>query len=589
MSWEAWFTLFVITLVIAILVRGRKATDVVMMGGLTLLLLAGVITPAQALSGLSNEGMVIIAVLYVVVVGLKSTGAIHWLSNTLLGKPKSLAAAQTRVMVPVIALSAFINNTPVAAMMIPAIADWAKRLRFSVSKLMIPLSYAAILGGTCSLIGSSTNLIVNGMLIQSTDYEGFALFDLAWVGVPCALVGFIYVLIASRYWLPERKSSISLLEDVRQYTIEMIVDPEGPLIDKTVEQAGLRHLSGMYLIEVERDGQILPAISPVEKLKANDRLIFAGVVDSIVDLQNIRGLNPATNQVFKLDTPRSERTLIEAVVADANPMVGKSIRDGRFRSIYNAAIIAVTRNGAHIKRKIGDIVLKSGDTLLVEAHPGFIEQQRNSKDFLLISKLSGAQFANHERAPIAISIFIGMVVVVALGLLSMLKAALLAAGLMIITRCTKGYNARQTIDWQVLITIAASIGIGQALNTSGAANAIASSIIQIGDDNAWISLSLVFFITALFSAIITNNAAGVLMFPIALAVAQSLGVSVLPFAIIIMIGASASFATPLGYQTNLMVFGPGGYRFSDYMRMGLPLTFIIGIISVCLAPIIWPL
>lgn len=596
MGVDAIITVLVVLGTVGLLAFTRFSADIIFLAGLTVLLVLNILSPAEALAGLANEGMVTVGVLFVVVAGLRETGGITWIAQKVLGHPKSLLRAQTRLVFPVAIFSAFLNNTPIVAMLIPGIAEWAKNHRYSVSKLMIPLSYAAILGGTCTLIGTSTNLVVNGLLLNEISARGtsdadihpLGMFEIGAVGLPVALIGLGYILLLSRRALPERQTVMSEIDNPREYTIEMTVDPNGPLIGKSIEQAGLRHLSGVFLAEIEREGEIIPAVSPTETLKGNDRLVFVGVVDSVVDLQKIRGLLPATNQVFKLDAPRSRRCLIEVVVSNSCPLIGKSIREGKFRSVYQAAIIAVARNGERIRKKIGDIVLRPGDTLLLETRPSFVEQQRNSRDFFLVSKIENSTPPRHERAWVALIILVGMVVAATVGWMSMLEAAMVAAGLMIITRCCTGAVARRSVDWSVLIVIAASFGIGRALDTTGAAGEIAGAVLSLAQSNPWVALALVYLITTLFTEIITNNAAAVLVFPIALSLSQQLDVNFMPFAICIMMGASASFATPIGYQTNLMVYGPGGYRFGDYFRFGSPLNLIVGVVSVTLAPLIWP-
>jgi di/tricarboxylate transporter len=588
MTWEAWLALGVVGLVIGLLALTRFAADVVLVAGVTLLLLTGVLTPAEALSGLSNEGMVTVAVLYVVAAGLRETGAIGWLVQGVLGRPRNLSRAQVRLMAPVASISAFLNNTPVVAMFLPAVIDWARQNRLPVSKLLIPLSYAAILGGTCTLIGTSTNLVVSGLMTSHEHLPRLAMFDVTWVGLPAALAGMAYLVFLGRWLLPDRRPVMSDLDDPREYTVEMLVEPGSPLVGKTIEEAGLRHLPGMYLVEVERDGEVLPAIGPHQRLRGHDRLVFAGVVESVLDLQRFRGLVPASDQVFKLGVPRPERCLTEAVVSDSCPLAGKSIRDGRFRNVYNAAVIAVARNGERVRGKIGDIVLRAGDTLLLEADPGFADRQRNSRDFFLVSRLPNSRPLRQDRALVAVAILAGMVLAATLEWLSMLQAAMLAAGLMIVTRCINGAGARGAVDWEVLITIAASFGLGHALETTGAARFIAESLIQLAEGDPWVTLAVVYLVTMLFTELITNNAAAVLVFPIALSTSQTLEVSFMPFAICIMMAASASFSTPIGYQTNLMVYGPGGYRFTDYFKVGIPLNLLLAAVTITLAPLIWP-
>jgi di/tricarboxylate transporter len=588
MTWEGWFSVGVVVLVIGLLATTRIAADIVLVAGVTLLLLTGVLTPPEALAGMANEGMATVAVLYVVAAALRETGAMGWIVQGVLGRPRNLSAAQLRLMAPVATMSAFLNNTPVVAMFLPAVVDWARQNRLPVSKLLIPLSYAAILGGTLTLIGTSTNLVVSGLMSAHPSLPSVGMFDITWVGLPSVVVGVAYVVFLGRWLLPDRRPVMSDLDDARQYTVEMMVQAGSALAGKTIEEAGLRHLPGMFLIEIERDGAVLPAIGPHQRLRDNDRLVFAGIVDSVVDLQRIRGLVPASDQVFKLGMPRPERCLTEAVVSDSCPLVGKSIREGRFRNVYNSAVIAVARNGERIQRKIGDIVLRPGDTLLLEAEPGFVDRQRNSRDFFLVSRLPDSRPLREDRAFIAVAILVGMVVVVTLEWLSMLQAAMVAAGLMLLSRCITGSAARAAVDWEVLIAIAASFGVGQALEKTGAAQFIAANMIQLAQGDPWVTLAVVYLVTMLFTELITNNAAAVLVFPIALATSESLGASFMPFAIAIMMAASASFSTPIGYQTNLMVYGPGGYRFTDYFRIGIPLNLLLAVVTISLAPLIWP-
>ena len=589
LSWEAWFTLGVVALCIGLLATNKHAPDTILAAGLTLLLVSGILTPAEALSGLANEGMATVGVLYVVVSGLTETGAVAWFAGSILGNVRSMSRARFRVMLPVAGLSAFLNNTPVVAIFIPTIRDWAKRNKLSLSGLMMPLSYASIAGGTCTLIGTSTNLVVNGLLTKETEHPGLGLFDLAWIGIPLVILVLVYIILAGRWLFPEREPVISDRHDPRQYTVEMIVDDDSPMIGQTIEQAGLRHLPRMFLMEIERDGYLLAAVSPGEVLKTGDRLIFVGVVDSVVDLQRFRGLRPATNQVFKLHAERRDRCLVEAVVSNSSPLIGKTVRDGRFRNRYNAVIIAIARNGARIRKRIGDITLRPGDTLLLDTHSSFFERYHNSRDFFLVSPIHDSQPHRHEKALTALLIAAGMVFSVLFGLLDMLQAAMLAAGLMIIFQCTSGGIARRAIDWQILMVIAASFGLGIALFKTGAAAAVAQFLIALaGGDPLW-TLGLIFLITALFTALATNNAAAVIMFPIALDAANAIGVDFIPFVITIMVAASASFATPIGYQTNLMVFSVGGYRFSDYLKAGLPLTLLVGLMTLLVVPLVWRL
>ncbi len=597
MIWEGWVTIAVVVLFIVGLARSWAAPDLLSLACLAALVTVGSLTgsshlpkPGDALAGMSNSGLITVGALFVVVAGLTQTGAMALVVQPLLGRPRTALAAQVRLLLPVTTLSAFLNNTPVVAMFMPVVNEICKKTNISPSKLFLPMAFAATFGGVCTMIGTSTNLIVGGLVAKAKlpDLPAMQMFDVTWVGLPCAVAGVAYLLFFSRRLLPDRRPAISLTDDPRQYTVEMLVQPGGPLVGQSVEKAGLRHLPGLYLAEIDRQGVVLPAVGPAERLQAGDRLVFVGIIESVVDLQKMRGLIPATDQTFKLDAPRTQRSLIEAVVSDRCPLIGKSIREGRFRSEYNAAVIAVARSGKRLAARIGDIVLQPGDTLLLEAHQGFVQQQRNSSHFFLVSGVENSAPTRHERAWLALAILMGMVTVASLGWLDMLAAALVAALLMILARCCTSAEARQSIDWSVLLVIGASLGIGQALETSGAAQVVAGNLIDLASGHPWLVLVMVYLVTMVFTELVTNNAAAVLVFPIALAAARSLEVSFMPFAITIMIAASGGFATPIGYQTNLMVFGPGGYKFGDYVRLGVPLDLVFMAVTVSITPLFFP-
>ena len=588
MSIEAWTTLLVLLGCLGALVLTRWPIDAVLIGGVSLLMLLRVITPAQALGGMASPGMITVGALYVVVNGLERAGLVGQVAQRVLPAPKRLWIAKLRLMFPVAILSSVLNNTPVVAMLVPAVSEWCKRHGISAAQLMIPLSYAAIVGGLCSLIGTSTNIVVNGMMLEMSGSPELQMFELAWIGVPCALVTVAYVVLFGPRLLPTRRGSAERFADARQYIVEMRIEADSPIVGKTIEGAGLRHLSGVYLVEIGREGRLLTAVAPRERLMAGDRLVFAGDVAAVVDLQRIRGLRPAATQVFQRDAERSERCLVEVVVSANFSGHKQTVRSLEFRSRYGAAIIAVSRQGEHVRGRIGDVILRPGDTLLLETDPDFQKRQQYSRDFLIVSGVEHSQPPLHHKRFIAGSIFAGMVIAVTAGLLTMLEASLVAGGLLILTRCTTVHAARQSVDWQVLLVIAASVGLGTAVQESGAGPAVAEWLANTVARTPTLALGAMFAVTALLTAAISNIAAALFVFPIAVATAARLGVDFKPFAVCLMVAASASFATPIGYQTNLMVYGPGDYRFLDFVRIGLPLTVIIGIVTVLVVPLVWP-
>jgi di/tricarboxylate transporter len=585
--WQPLLTSLVVLGTLALLLSGQRAPDMVMIGAVVVLLAAGILTPAEALGGMSNEGMLTVAALFVVAAAIERTGALAVVVDRALGRPQSLAAAQLRTMVAPAAVSAFMNNTPVVALMVPAIRDWAKKNRLSVSKLLMPMNDAVVLGGLCTLIGTSTNVVVSG-LVSAKRGHGLAMFDITWLGVPLLVAGLVYLVIASKHLLPDRRPAVSESDDPRQYSLEMLVEDGSPLVGRTIEEAGLRGLEGLYLMEIDRGGHVMAAVGPSERLESGDRLVFVGVVDSVVELQKIRGLRPATDQVFKLDDPRSERVLVEAVVSNACPLVGGTIRSGRFRSTYDAVVIAVARGGERVRMKIGDIVLEPGDTLLLEASPDFFERQRSNRHFYLVSEVSGSTPPRHDRAWIALAALVAMVVAASLELVPMVAAAFVAAGAVVATRCISPSEARRSIEWESLLLIAASFGLAKAMEKTGLDETIARSTIAAAGDHPHAVLAAIYFVGMLFTELMSNNAAAVLVFPIAWQTAHDMGLNPMPFVMAVTVAASCGFATPMGYQTNLMIYGPGGYKFGDYVRFGGPLNLLVMALTVALAPIIWP-
>ncbi len=587
MDWQGWFSLILTFSALAILLFTAASPHIVMMGALVLLSVSGVLTANEALLGFANPGLITIAAMFVVAAGLNASGGIELLINKALGQPKHLRAAMLKIFAPVVLMSGFLNNTPVVATMIPAIHAWSRRIDIAPSKLMIPLSYGAILGGTLTLIGSSTNLIVNGEYQVLTGEPGFSLFFVTSIGLPVTLAGIVFMLLWFPKALPDRRKN-AMFGNLREFTLEVSVTPSGPLVGKTIAQAGLRQLPRIYLVEIERDGAIVTAVPSEEMLKGGDRLVFTGDTEAISDLLNINGLSPSpeTSHASALEVEHAERRLVEAVVSPHCAAIGKRIRDARFRDRYGAVVLAVARNGERIKGNLGTIKLKAGDTLLLEARPAFVSRQRYTKDFLLINDLQKEPL-RHQKAYLAWLILASLVILAGTGITSMLNAALLGAGLMVAFGCCSISAAERSLDLKVLITIGASFALGMALKKTGVAALLADSVLALSGGETWLILVMVYLCVSILTEAITNNGAAILMLPIALTITEQAGVAPEPFVLAIMMAASASFATPLGYQTNLMVYGPGGYRFHDFIKVGLPMNVFIGIITIALLMVFW--
>ncbi|MCH8545003.1 MAG: anion permease [Alcanivorax sp.] len=588
MTFDIALTLFTVLSVLAMLASNRVPADMAMMGALALVVLAGVITPGEALLGFANPGLMTIAALYVVAAALRDTGAIYWLAHRFLGQPRSQRQALGRVILPSSLLSAFLNNTTVVAMMIPAVQEWAQRLKVSPSRLLLPLSYAAILGGTCTLIGTSTNLVVDGLL-QKEGMPGFRIFDLAWVGVPLLLIAGTYLVLVGYRLLPEREGIVEQLESAREYRVEMRLPEKSPLAGKSIREAGLRSLTHGYLTEVIRKDTLFTAVAPDMQLEEGDVLVFVGAPECARELQRINGLKAANAGVDKLNLRNHQRCLVEVVLGREFPGLGKTIKESGFRTVYQAAILSVSRNGERLSGKLGDIVLRMGDTLLLETGQAFVEQYQYRRDFMLVSPLQDSAPPDFRKAPLAVGVLVGMVLLNVVGVLSVLESVFVACGILLGTGCVTVNRARMmvSVNLPVLVVIGASFALGAAMTQSGAASWIVTQAFSDLGASPWLALALVYLITVIFTELITNNAAAVLMFPLALGVAEFCGVSPMPFVVAVMFAASASFITPLGYQTNLMVMGPGGYRFMDYVRVGAPVSVIAAVVSLTLIPLVW--
>jgi di/tricarboxylate transporter len=587
-----WFTLFVLAATLFALMRDWGPPDVIFVGALVALVLARVLSPKDAFAGFASPSVLMVGALFMVAAALRETGALDHLGQRLLGKVNSERGGLLWVSTVATASSALLNNTTIVAMLLPVVLDWCRKRSISPSRLLIPLSFATILGGTCTLIGTSTNLVVQSKLVEK-GMKPMSFVELGYVGVPCAVLGLFYLLTAGRWLLPNRKELLQQLEETRrEYLVEMMVQPGCRLIGQSVQAAGLRNLPGLFLIEIDRNGSIIGPVAPQEIVRDGDRMVFTGVVDTIVDLKKIPGLVPAADETYEVKSERQRgRMLCEAVVSATSPLIGKTIKDADLRARYNAAVVAVHRNGQRVTTKLGDTTLHPGDTLLLQTGSHFLRAHRNNPDFYLVANVEDSRPLRHDRVPIALALFVGMIGLLATesftGIDPMI-AALLVAGLMIVTRCISTADARQSIEWSVLVGIAASFGLGTALEKAGIARQFADFLAQ--STAGWgpiAALAALYFGTMLLNELITNNGAAVLAFPFAVELSSSLNVSPRPFVIAIALAASYAFASPIGYQTHMMVYGPGGYRFADFVRVGLPLNLLLWVAAVTLIPLIW--
>jgi len=578
------YTSVLLVIMTVLLIKEVFEPDLIIFGALLLLVVGRVITISEAFAGFSNQGMLTVAFLFIVASALQRTDILNIIAERMLKQGGSISSKLIRLMFPVSAVSAFFNNTPIVAMMIPVLRQWSRNSRYPSSKFMIPLSYASILGGICTLIGTSTTLVVHGLMIEN-DIAGFDFFEISRVGVPTALIGLVIIALIGHRLLPDRKTPlVKLGRDTREFVVEMKVDRGYKHIGKNISDAGLRHLKGLYLFQIERGSDILSGVGPDQRILEGDRLFFIGLPSTIIELQKTPGLITVEDPEFDLKNYDSDQLgIFEVVISPNSPLIGKNVRESQFRSHYQAVILGIHRSGERIRSKVGDIVIHSGDTLLILAKRSFADRWYHSRDFYLVSRAESPPSKPRRYSWLSISILAAMIITMATGALPILVTVCIASLLLILTRCISPEDARESVEWKILLIIASAFGISRGMINSGVANYIAVNLISaLGTLGPLGLIAGTYFIASFYTEIITNNAAAALVFPIALSISRQAGMDPRPFLITLAIAASASFATPIGYQTNLMVYGPGGYRFKDFLRVGVPMNVIIGLIAVTL-------
>lgn len=616
MSVELMLTFGVLIAVFVTLMLDVLSADAVLLGGLVVVVVGGVIDLERALQGFGNSTLLALGSLYVVAAGLRETGALDLASSYVLGGEKSIRRLLLRMCPSVTVYSAFLNNTPVVAMGIPAIRGWCRRHGVSPSKLLMPLSFAAILGGICTLIGTSTNLVVHGLL-QSHGLEGFGFFELAWVGVPCAVIGLLYVIFVAPALTPERADIRDEEEEERADLIEVELAADSPLVGRTVRDTDLTLLPGLTLVRIERGAEKIAPIQDSETLRPGDRLLFTtsqmgeGMeaappspsdlespddddIRSIDNYERVRNVPrrdldlsafPGLRLAYTDVETMGNRELHQVVVREGSSLIGEALPDISFRQRFGAALTGLRRDGTRLTPPFDDIDLHSGDVLLLDTQPGFREAHEESEEFFVTSEAGGetdktkaeARRQREQMRPqgggwqlrLSVAVILSIVALVGSGLLHVAVAGPLGAVVLVAAGILSPGQAREAVDWNVILVIGAALGLGQAMEASGAARLLGEGIVQATAPlGPYGLLTGVILGTAVLTNIVTNNGAVALMFPIVLSVTESQGLAPRAFMVSITLTASMAFLTPIGYQTNLMVYGPGNYRFLDFARVG---------------------
>ena len=582
----AWITILTVLSMFTVLLFTKLRADLVFLGAIGILFVTGVLDAKEAFSGFSSGSVVVIGVLFVVVAGLTHTGVLQWIVKHLLGQPTSYSKAVVRLMLPVAALSSFLSNTTVVALFVNIVKIWSKKLGISPSKLLIPLSYASGMGGVCTLIGTPPNLIISGLY---ADHTGKSMNVLATMlpGLFCLCVGVLSI-IALRRLLPDRKAPESAFEATTDYTVELLVPSDNPYIGKKIADAGLTDIHGGSLIEVIHFDEVISPVHGNEPIMGGDRLIFAGQIDEILELKKSHGFVNADHYIFTMDEVNKDRQLHTAYVTFGSSLINTSIGNSTFEKDNNMTLVAVARRGKRIDESPRDVVLQAGDTLLLECSP-----QLDINTEQLSSQL---QFFDSGQVPnigkktlISTTIMLLMIALSALNVIPLLQCACLAAMAMLLFRCCNVDQAMKSINWDILMVFAGSVVLGTAIQKTGIAEQLAFGILDVCGSNPIIVMTAICLVGTFITEFISNTAAGAMFFPIMYEAAEKLGYEPYPFLIALMISVSSSFATPIGSPTHMLVYAPGGYRFSDFMRIGLLMNFIILAANIFIVNIIYPL
>lgn len=584
----AWLTIALVFTMFGLMMFTKIPAEFVFIGGMGFLYVTGILDVKEALAGFSSTSVVTIGVLFVVIAGLVHSGVIHWMVKHLLGTPSSYTTAIVRLMLPVAVMSSVLSNTTVVALFIKVVKLWAKKLGTAPSKLLIPLSYASCLGGVCTLIGTPPNLIISNMLMNDKHIE-LNIFTTTIPGLFCLAVG-ILTIIALKRLLPERKAPDEAFEATNEYTAEFLVPTECECVGKTVAEAKLADINAGRLLEIIRfDKEIISPVPDGEFIMGGDRLVYSGNIEEMLELRKSHGLTSATKHVFSINEVEKKRSFYTASVMRSSSLIGTSMEKNNFEETTNTVLVAIVRDGERIKCNPRSAVIEKGDVLLFECCA------KNSKVFKKAT-LKDLHFFDSPDIPysgtktvVSSLIMLAMILLSTFNVMTLLQACFIAAAAMLVTKCCTPRQASESINWNILMIFAGSICLGTAIERTGIADTLTESILSLCGTNALLALTCICLVGTFLTEFISNTACAAMFYPIAYQTATTLGVNPITFCVALMIAVSSSFATPIGSPTHMMVYGEGGYRFSDYMKIGLIMNFVILAANIFIVTLLFPL
>lgn len=589
---DIWITSAVLLLTLYFLITEKISVDLTAIGIMVILVVTGILTPRETIAGFANPAVITVGAMFVVSKGMMRTGGVEFLGRRIIQMAGgNYKLALIIILLTVAVASGFINNTPVVILFIPVIMTMCCKFGLSPSKFLIPVSYASILAGTCTLIGTSTNIIISDLSV-SQGYDGLSMFELSIIGVPLALVGILFIFFAAPKVLPSLANPICKLQDSghRQYLAELRIPEKSSLIGRNPGNIFKKRYPSLNVIELVNKSHIYHPDRDKITIVAGDIILVKGSLNDLVDILHQEQVElPSSEKGLVLGAQKDAPIVVELIISPHSTVRGQQLLKTDLARDPDINIIAVKRSNLHMsERQIHDVRLQTGDILLIWCHDSKIESLRSETDYIVVEDVY-EEIVHKRKAWWSIINFIGMVGTATLGIADIMTCSLTAAFLMIITGCLQMRDAYKALQGDVLLLIAGTIALGAAMQKSGTSQLYAETFLSFfAGFSPVVVLGAMILLTSISTQILSNNATAVLLLPIAISTAIAIGVDPKPFIVGICFGASACFATPVGYQTNLMVYGPGGYRFMDYLKLGIPLNLFVVIASTLLIPLVWP-
>jgi len=584
----AWITILTVLSIFFVMARTRIPAEVAFLGALTILLVTGVVTEEEGMAGFGSEPVVVHAAFFVIIAGLMQTGVLYWLTKNVLGAPKNYKNALLRLMLPTCVMAALLNSVNVVALFIDAVKIWSRKLNIAPSKLLLPLSYAATLGGMCTLLGNSSNLVVAGLYLHKTG-QSLNVFEPLLPGLVLTIVGVMMVMLLQRY-IPQRESAEQSFETTSDYTVELLVPTDNPAVGNSVEEAGLYNVKGGSLVEIVRfDREIIMPVPKDEWIIGGDRLIYAGQINEILELKRTHGLAAADHHVWSINDIDTKRRMRTAYVTFGSDLIGRSMTQCDFEQKNNVALIAVARQGRRVEGQPREIHLQAGDTLLLECPPKNDEQlERNNRGSITFFDSHFVPQLGPKTVTSAV-ILVLMFIVSSFHMLPLMATTMLAAGIMMLLGCCRMTGVTKYIEWELLLILGSTVVFSVAITKTGIADIIALQVLQICGNNPYIIMAVMCLLASLVSEFVSDVGASAVFFPIMYQQTELLGCNPMPFVMLLMLSVTISFASPIGSSTHMLIYGPGSFRFTDFARLGIWMHIVLLAIALLIVNLLYPL